>query len=271
MNTPLFRFNRARLLAPFVVTAALAVGGSAHADDAAADHAKKGRVAYDLQDWPLAVQEYRAAYGAEQKAEYLFGLAQAQRQNGEYAAAITSFKSYKRIESVSSQQATAAELLITKCEAELSKEQAAATAKKNAQTAPQAPAPAPVAAPVPAPAAHPSPAADERPKGPKPFYEDVLGDVLFIGGLGAAGAGGFLLISGNSDMKNSSSKPTEGAAQSAADSAHSKQVMGAVLLPVGGVLLGAAIWRWMSVGSADRSATTGLILGPTYVGYAGKF
>ena len=230
-----------------------------------------GIAATALQDWPLAIQEYRAAYGAEQRAEYLFGLGQAQRQNGEFAAAITSFKAYKRMESVSAQQATAAELLITKCEAELLKEEAAALAKKNAQAAPQAPAPAPVAPAAPAQAARPSPSADERPKGPKAFYEDFLGDALFVGGLGAAGAGAFLLFSGNSDMKNSSSLPTEGAAQAAADSAHSKQVMGAVLLPVGCVLLGAAIWRWVSVGSADRSATTGLVLGPTYVGYAGKF
>jgi hypothetical protein len=268
MNTPLFRFNKTRLLAPFVVAAALTAGGRAHADDAAADHAKRARVAYDLQDWPVAVQEYRAAYGAEQRPEYLFGLAQSQRQNGDFAAAITSFKAFKRIDSVSAQQATAAEQLITRCEAELSKEEAAAAAKKNAQPAPLAPAPLPVA-PV-APATHPSPS-PERPRGPKPFYEDVLGDVLFVGGLGAAGAGAFFLITGNSAMKDSSSASTEGAAQAAADSAHTKQVIGSVLLPVGGVLLGAAIWRWVTVGSADRSATTGLVIGPTYVGYAGRF
>jgi tetratricopeptide (TPR) repeat protein len=271
MNRHPFRLKQTRWFAPFAAAAALALCGSARADDsAAADHAKRGRVAYDLQDWPLAIQEYRAAYAAEQKPEYLFGLAQAQRQKGEYAAAIVSFRAYKRIDAVAPQQATAAELLITKCEAEQSKEEAAAAARKNAQAPTTVPAsPPPSTAPALSP--HAASPVDDRPSGSKAFYEDALGDALFVAGIGAAGAGAFFLFSGNSDMKNSSSKPTQGAAQSAADSAHGKQVVGAIVLPAGGVLLAGAIWRWVSAGQSERQTNTGWMIGPSFVGYSGRF
>jgi len=111
---------------------------------------------------------------------------------------------------------------------------------------------------------------DARP-GARHFYSDALGDSLFIAGLGASGVGGFLLITGNSDMKASRDLGTDSAAQRAADSAHGKQVTGAVLLPIGGALLVGGIIRWATNSSSEASNTSGLVVGPQYVGYSGQF
>ena len=85
------RFLRAPLLAALTLLASTLHTATALADEGSVEHAKKARVAYDLQDFPTAVQEYRAAYASEQRAEYLFGLAQAQRQAKDYAGAIATF------------------------------------------------------------------------------------------------------------------------------------------------------------------------------------
>jgi hypothetical protein len=119
--------------------------GSANA--AAAEHAKRAQVAFDLQDWATATREYEAAYKAEQKPEYLWGLAQTHRMSGKYADAIRSYKAFQR-SGASTNQANAAEMMIAKCEAEISKEEAkraaeAAKAEKKEAAAPVAPAPPP--------------------------------------------------------------------------------------------------------------------------------
>lgn len=244
-------------------------------DLTASDHAKRGRVAYDLQDWATAVSEYRAAYEAEQNGDYLFGLAQAQRQSGNYAAAIYTFKAYKRLEGVSAEQMSAADLLIGKCEAERAKVEAAqaAAAKppvqgpENLPSAPTALAAQRVQPPFEAAGAGGARAEPTR----RAFYEDVLGDGLFIAGLAAAGVGGGLLVSGNSAMREIAAERTESEARDAADAAHRAQLGGSLLLPVGGVLVVAGVWRWISGGSDAPRAVESLSLGPGYVGYSGQF
>jgi len=251
------------------------------ADDGSAEHAKKARVAYDLQDFPTAVQEYRAAYAAEQRPEHLFGLAQAQRQAKDYAGAIATFKSYKRAEGVTPQQATAAELLITKCEVDQAREEAAAPNQRDnggaGAPAVNPPAGSPTAAPVitqspPDPSAT-APRGNDEPRavGSRAFYRDALGDTLFIAGLGASAVGAAFLVIGNSKMNDSANAPTESAARSAADSAHSKQVIGAVMLPIGGALLVGGIVRWVIGSSSGETSSAGLLVGPQYVGYSGRF
>jgi hypothetical protein len=247
------------------------------------DHAKRARVGYDLRDWAVAIREYRAAYEAEPKPEYLFGLAQALRQSGDYAAAVYTFKAYRRLEGISAQQASATELLIARCETDQAK-------ADEAQLQKEPPAPAEtVAAPddllastrgepgsaesAQALAAWPSEEApSETPSSPSTaFYQDVLGDSLFVAGLAAAAVGTGLLLGGNSAMDDASAEPTETDAREAIDSARQKQAFGSVLLPLGGVLIAGAVWRWVSVTGDAPDAIVGVSLGPGYVGYRGQF
>lgn len=246
-------------------------------DDTALVHTRRARVAYDLRDWATAILEYRSAYAAEPKAEYLFGLAQALRQSHDYAAAIYTFRAYNRLDGVSPKQAAAADKLIAKCEAE----QADAVAGTPTGSAPTAASPE-----VPpsrddeatlsrAPQLDAEPAqrvgTDTTSSGPGAFYEDVLGDSLFIAGLASAGVGTWLLVAGNSAMNDVSAEPTDGAARAAADSAHRKQVTGVVLLPVGGALIAGAVLRWVSAGQETREESGSMSLGPNYIGYSGRF
>jgi hypothetical protein len=261
-----------------LICCALLLPGAAAvaADDAALVHTKRARIAYDLRDWATAIHEYRSAYAAEPKPETLFGLAQALRQNHEYAAAIYTFKAYKRLQGISPQQAAAADLLIAKCEAE--------QADIAARAAARPPAPVPVDAPLrkdgeaTLPRAQrlaAAPARDTQRETtsarPGAFYGDVLGDSLFIAGLAGAGVGTWLLINGNSAMKDVPAEPTDRAARVAEDSAHRRQVTGVVLLPVGGVLIVGAIWRWVSVREDAREESGSMSLGPNYIGYSGRF
>jgi hypothetical protein len=262
--------------------AALATTSGAQARDAAvSDHAKRARVAYDLRDWVIAVAEYRAAYEAEARSDYLFGLAQALRQNRDYAAAIFTFKAYKRYDGVTAQQATAAELLISQCEAEQTR--AETEAARNAARAAAARDASPLepgvpfagsAATTPSPllsgpvlGASPPPVTSEA---SAPFYTDILGDGLFIAGLAAAGVGTGLIIHGNATMRQSGEAATEGAAANRQDDAKREQTAALVLYPIGGVLVLGAIWRWLSVAS-DAPATEGLSLGPGSVSVYGRF
>jgi tetratricopeptide (TPR) repeat protein len=132
------------LLVCTTLLSALAVAPrEALAEESAAGHAKKGQVAFDLQDWATAAAEFEAAYRLEQKAGYLWSLAQAQRLSGKYAEAIRSYKAFQRLD-VSTNQANAAEMMVTKCEAEIAKQEAqqAQTANTKGESANTEPAPA---------------------------------------------------------------------------------------------------------------------------------
>jgi tetratricopeptide (TPR) repeat protein len=267
------RSRLVRTSTPLTLALALASAAPALARDTPApDRAQRARVAYDLRDWATAAREFRDAYDSEPKSEYLFGLAQALRQSRDFAGAIFTFKAYKRLDGVTPQQATAAELLITQCEAEQAKEEAAASLRQP-QLAPPVPAsseaaPAQVERPL---TTSPAPPPERTPEPSRPFYSDVLGDTLFIGSVAAAGVGTVLLLTGNSEMRKSSSSPTERSAEESADDAHGKQIVGTVLLPVSGVFLIGAVWRWMSVGSSADVLPEGVSLGPSSVSYRGQF
>lgn len=136
------RTHRSLLVCAALASALTVTTASFAQADAAADHAKKGQVAYDLQDWATATKEYEAAYKAEQKPEFLWALAQTQRLSGKYADAIRSYKAFQRSD-VSPNQANAAEMMVTKCEAEIAKEEAKKAQAESEKSREASVAPAP--------------------------------------------------------------------------------------------------------------------------------
>ena len=263
------RSSRSRIvrfvLACAVVSSAAAFSPPARADNA--DHGKRAQVAYDLQDWPTAIREYQAAYQSEQKPEYLWGLAQAQRLSGDFAAAIVTYKAFKRGE-VTTNQSTAAELQITRCEAEITKKEAeAAVAARKSDAAPAAPSSAAPPAREPPP---PSPKPAEPP-GPKHFYADFFGDALFVTGMAAAGAGTYFLLKGNADMRDAAATPVYRDYDSGSDRASKEQVAGAIALGAGGLLVAGAIVRWLTFGPSAHDEHSAVFVGPTGVVWRGKF
>lgn len=228
---------------PLVFSANAAAETSTEAKSQGAEAARRAQAAYDVQDWPTAIREYRAAYQAEQRPELLWGLAQALRMSGDCRSAILSYKAYRRAD-VSANQGTAAELMITRCEAELMKRDAeaakAATPEQPAAAAQPAPAPA-TSQEAPKPAAPPP-----APEGPKKFYEDALGDILLVAGVAAAGVGGYFLMKGNSQVSDGNGASTYGSHTDGVDDGKKKQTLGVITLAAGGALLAGATLRFLT-------------------------
>ncbi len=235
----------------------------------AAEHGKRAEVAYNLQDWATAIREYKSAFRVEQKPEYLWGLAQAQRLSGAYAAAISSFKAYRRTD-VTTNQATAAELQITKCEAEILKKQAeAASAARTSEppsTAPATPQPEHLALQTDSLSTHK--VEDSGPR--QPFYKDALGDALFLTGVVSASVGAYLLLKGNSDMKDAGTSVYSDF-DSKTDSASKEQIAGAVTLGGAGIVLVASAIRYLTLGHGSTEERSALAVAPNGAIWRGTF
>jgi hypothetical protein len=219
-----------------------------------------------LQDWPTAIREFEAAFQAEQKPDFLWGIAQAQRLSGDCKAAINTYKSYRRSE-ISGDQSAAADSRIVHCEQELQQKaaQSAATAKPELAHA-ASPPPAP-AAPSAGGAKAPAPA---RPASPRPFYADALGDVLLLTGVAAAGVGTYFLLAGNSAMRKAPD-----ASYTSYDSdthrASREQLVGVSALAGGGLFVACGVVRFLTLGDTSRGPGTALTLTPLGFDLHGRF
>jgi hypothetical protein len=215
----------------------------------AKDHADKASVFFNVQDWPSAIREYRESYELDPRPETLYALAQSQRQSGDCASAIKSFRAYGRV-ATSPQQQAASEGMIHKCETEMADSQKKAAVVVAPPAAPASgPAPAPASAPAPS---SPAPAREE-PEKPHPIYADVFGDVLFVGGLAVAGVGTFFLVSGDSSMSSAGNGVPYNTYESNVSSAKPKQAIGVGGIAVGGVLALCGVWRYVTVANHNSA------------------
>lgn len=212
-------------------------------------HIDRGAVFYNLQDWAAAAREYKEAYAADPKPEVLFMLGQAQRFGGECATAIGTYKAYSRSQGVTGTQQAAAEGLMHKCEAELADKQAKAVAAQP--VAPAAPPHAAEGAPITAPSTAP---AKETPVVPSPWYADVFGGVLFVGGLSLAGVGTGFLLAGNSAMSGAPSAASYAGYQDQSTGAKPKQTFGVAGVVVGSTVAMLGVIRYMVVAGRARPA-----------------
>jgi len=258
-------------LALGVVLAIASATGVARAqsvpDSAPPGHEKRAQVAYALQDWPTAIREFEAAFQSEQKPDYLWGIAQAQRLSGDCKAAINTYKSYRRSE-ITADQSAAADSRIQHCEEEL---------KQRAAQVPATPGPVPARALAAASsgAATPAPGATEAPAPAsrelsKPFYTDAAGDVLVLTGLAAAGVGTYFLLAGNSamkDAKNSSYSSYEEDTKQASR----QQVVGVATLAGGGLLVACGVVRFLTLSGSSSGASATLTLTPGGFDLRGRF
>jgi len=259
-------FSACSLLALGVALAISSAARAAHAqsasDSGGQSHEKRAQVAYALQDWPSAIREFEAAFQDEQKPDFLWGLAQAQRLSGDCKAAINTYKSYRRSE-ISAEQSAAADSRIQHCEEDLQQKatQAAATPK------PQLASPPPSAA---VPSTGSTKTLAERPEPPRPFYADAFGDVLLLTGVAAAGAGTYFLLAANSAMQNA-----RNASYTSYDSdtrhASREQLVGVTTLAGGGLFVACGVLRFLTLGDSSSGPGTALTLTPLGFDLRGRF
>jgi hypothetical protein len=261
------RDHRRSLLALGVALAISGATGAAQAEpDAAASHEKNAQVAYALQDWSTAIREFEAGFQSEQRPDFLWGIAQAQRLSGDCKAAIISYKSYRRTE-ISAEQSAAADSRIQHCEQELKAQAAAA----QAAAAPAPPPHAPVAAPVVvAKAETATPPADVPPERARHFYSDALGDTLFLTGVAAGGVGTYFLLAGNAAMNGAKSAPYASYA-SDTHSAYREQIAGVATLAAGGLFFACGLVRYLTLSASSSGRSAALGLSPLGFDLRGRF
>ncbi|MES1179093.1 MAG: hypothetical protein ABUL62_32565 [Myxococcales bacterium] len=259
----------ARFVPAFAVALAVfAAASEVRAQAAPApSHEKNAQVAYALQDWPTAIREFEAAFQAEQKPDFLWGIAQAQRLSGDCKAAINTYKSYRRSE-INAEQSAAADSRIQHCEQDLQQQQAA-----QAPAPPVTPAPG-VAPPPPPSAANPSATQSTLPAehadAHRPFYGDALGDTLMLTGLAAAGVGTYFLLAGNSAM-NKAKDAAYADYDSETRHASREQLIGVTALAGGGVFVACGVARYLTFGDSSSGRSAALSVSPLGLDLRGRF
>jgi tetratricopeptide (TPR) repeat protein len=209
------------------LVAGLAVARPAAAEPGSAPSRlmEAGLAAYRAGDYDAAIAAFRAAHAADGRPSALFAMAQAERMNGDCAAAVADYDRFLATRPTERQAAAAREMR--------------ARCADDAPAAGTAPAPAPAAV---APSV-PPPRVVAGPAGPTPWYHDRVTDGLVAGaGVLAAVALGFSLA-GDSAAANASAADTYAAHAAAADRASRHRVAGAVSLAGAAVLGGVAAWR----------------------------
>lgn len=223
-------------LAPGALARDDAPGGAL--DPKAKEFFDRGTVQYNLQDYVQAAKEYRAGYQIDPRPVFLWAIAQSQRLSGDCEAATKSYNAFLR-SGPSATGTAAAQEQIAVCKVQLEKQRAAA-----AQTAVTAAPPLAVTA-APAPPVHTA------------WYGDTLGQVLFWSGLVALGAGGGLLVKGNSTASTVNAAGTYDAYAADRASAPLQQRLGVGLLAGGGALLAGGVTRFLlQAGAAPAAASS---------------
>ena len=240
-------------LAPAALVFALSA--AAQAQTPADEHTARATRAYNLQDWPSALAEFKAAYAIDPKPELLWSIAQVQRLGGDCRSAILTYQAY--IRGASASGANAAQTLVAKCQATLAEQ-------KQAALAAEAPPPRVVVVRVPAPAAKPA---------KRPWYADPLGDVLGAVALGALATGAVFLTAGNVAMAAAPDVSSYRAYDRAVADARAQQEVGVGVAIGGAALVGLAIWRFVFLAShrAKKEATPSVGLAPLPGGAMGTW
>ena len=180
--------------------------------------------------YEAAVRELRLGYALEPLPDILYTLGQSTRKLGRCEEAIGYYRQYLR--SADAASASAARFQIERCEQQLRDAQAAAAAARPASAVVEAPAPPP-------------------PR--RPFYKDALGMTLAAVGIGAALAGGGLLLDASLTVDHS--RGTLQQFNDALPGAQTMRTAGIVLTAAGGALLVAGVIRLSLVARRAHGGT----------------
>lgn len=163
---------RAAVLLSVVVIASAASAEPAPASDAAKavarEEFRKATKAYNLGEYESALQSFRAAYRAYEDASFLFNIAQCQRQLGQTADALRSYRAYLR-EAPGTPNRAQVQQLIAEMEQTLRREQESrmrppqGTLRPDSNAVPEAPRSGEPESAAPATEAPPPPATTSEP------------------------------------------------------------------------------------------------------------
>jgi tetratricopeptide (TPR) repeat protein len=247
-----------------------AAGPSPRKPDADADakaqakgHLDRGLKHFAEREYEKAIAEFEAGQKLDPRPDLVFALAQAERLSGDCASAVLYYREFLAGEPPE-KQAEAARTNLERCENVL------ATSRAREDEAAAKAAPPPSVEPTPAPVAtEPPPPAEIRIR--RPWYTDVLGDVLLGTGVVAAGAGGYFWLR-SADSRDAALDATDyGEYTSRLDDAKLERTIAIGALSAGGVLVTAAVVRYLTRGDQVERAPVALVPTPGGLGIAASF
>jgi len=196
-------------------------------------HVAAAKQHFDLQEYGAAEAELKEAYRLDPKPEFLYGIAQAQRRNGDCEHAITSYQNYLRT-NPKAEQAKLANDNITSCQAELDEARRKREAAQQTVVQPKVEQPPP---PPPQPPPKPTPSGVV-------WTHDWIGHVAVASGAIAVIGGLLVARSGQSKLDDVGAAKFYDdfvARSSDIDSAKSQRTNGLIVTGIGAALIATGI------------------------------
>jgi tetratricopeptide (TPR) repeat protein len=250
------------LIACAALAAVLAALGTAGADpkQEARVHIDRATKAHKAGQLEKALAELQAAYALDPQPQLLYAIGQIYTKLGRCSEASDSYLRFLA-SGTDPKTAQVVKQALEACKAQGAAEPAApapaATATRPAgdgedplagKSAAPTPAPAPSASAAPSPrvalGAEP-PAAAPPAEGSRPWYRDVLGDVLVVGGAASLVLGSFAYRAAVTDLDTAETVSTHERYVELVDGAQTKRLVGVALIGGGVVLVTAGVLRFM--------------------------
>ena len=240
--------------------------------DSAKSHIDKATKAHKAGKFDVALTELQAAYDLEPQPKLLFAIAQVEAKLGNCDSAIEHYNAFLATTKDKAKQ-TVVRQAIAACKPKAVEPTPAVVEE------PPPPPPDPTPPPTtPEPPAPPTPVVESpRPPPPKPtsivvapppratvttkrpFYRDILGDVLVVGGV-AAGVVSFIEYRGAvADLDDAESAPSLDAYNDLVSSAHDKRNLSLAIAGGGAVLLLAGVVRFAVHGGGETQTTVAVV------------
>jgi tetratricopeptide (TPR) repeat protein len=256
-----------KTLTTIAIVAACATAQAKPFRESAKSHIDKATKAHKAGKFDIALTELQAAYEIDPQPKLLFAMAQVEAKLGNCDDAIDHYNQFLTSTKDKAKQAVVKQAIAACVPAPVEGPPPVdVVAPTPAEPAPPPPPPPPpvVEAPKPAPivVAPPPPVATITTK--RPFYRDVLGDVLVIGGA-AAGVVSFVEYRGAvNDLDDAESAPSLTAYNDLVAQAHDKRNLSLAIAGGSAVLLITGVVRFAMHGGGETRAAVAVV--PTSTG-----
>lgn len=252
---------------PFIALIALAATADAKPfRESAKSHIDKATKAHKAGKFDVALTELKAAYEIDPQPKLVFAMAQVEAKLGNCDDAIEHYNQFLASTKDKSKQAVVKQAIAACVPAPAVVEGPPPVQDATPSPPPEPPPspPPPVVEPPPPPPPKPTPVVVAPPPAAtittkRPFYRDVLGDVLVVGGV-AAGVVSFVEYRGaTSDLDDAEAAPTLAEYNDLVSSAHDKRNLSLAFAGGSAVLLVAGVVRYAMHGGGETRTAVAVV------------
>ncbi len=224
-------------------------------------HMNRATKAHKAGKFEVALTELEAAYELEPQPKLLFAIAQVQAKLDRCDGAIENYKKFLDT-TKDKQKKSIVKQAIDACEKKIASAAVEATPPPSPEPEPT---PAPMPEPTPAPPAEPLIEHDDSPlpaatpvatttttTAHSPWYKDVLGDVLVVGGLGAGVASVLLYTKARGELDDAEGASSLASYEQLVSKAHDHRTYSIILGGAAGALVVSGIVRYALHGSGEK-------------------